>query len=173
MKRWLTPLNLAGLLILLMGAWGFHLGSQGYMDVLPEVPSSSKPVSDLLLKLYFATDQGGLEAESRQVSDPGQNLLQVAINEWVAGPRGGKLRPVAPTGLPVPQVYMHSGTAYINLPNAYGQLPIGSTGETQLVVGMARTLLEFAEVDAVRFLLEGKPVTTLGHLDLTQPFTRN
>jgi spore germination protein GerM len=60
----------------------------------------------------------------------------------------------------------------VDLPAAYGRLGYGTAGETALIYGMANTLLEFKEVEQVRFLLEGKEVESLGHLSLLDPFRR-
>jgi spore germination protein GerM len=58
------------------------------------------------------------------------------------------------------------------LPAAYARLGYGTAGEMALIYGIANTLLEFKEVQQVRFLLEGREVESLGHLSLLDPFKR-
>jgi spore germination protein GerM len=174
MRRWFSLANLAGLLLFALGLWAYIQGSQGFLDLLPEAPLAQTPsAGPLVLKLFFGTQEGGLEAENRQLADPGTYPLQLAVEQWVAGPQNEGLLPLVPQELPAPQVYLHSGTAYLNLPLAYSRLSLGSTGESQLLGALSRTLLEFAEVQQVQFLLDGKPAASLGHLSLEQPFTRN
>lgn len=174
MKRWFGLPNLLGLLLFALGLWAYLLGSQSYLEVLPEAPLSSAPAEGpLLLKLYFGTPEGRLEAETRQLTPSGVDPLQLALDQWVAGPQKEGLLPLVPAGFSVPQVYLHNGTAYLDLPAGYSRLPLGSTAEAQLLEGLSDTLLEFAEVERVQFLLDGKPAATLGHLSLEQPFTRN
>lgn len=174
MRRWFSLANLLGLLLFVLGLWAYVQGSQGFLDLLPEAPlAPTSTEGPLVLKLYFGTQEGGLEAETRQLANPATYPLQLAVEQWVAGPQKQGLLPLVPPQLPVPQVYLRGGTAYLNLPLAYSRLALGSTGESQLLGGVARTLLEFAEVEQVQFLLDGQPAASLGHLSLEKPFTRN
>ena len=43
-----------------------------------------------------------------------------------------------------------------------------------LTYAIVNTLTEFPEIKRVQILVEGKPVTSIsGHMDLTEPLTRN
>jgi spore germination protein GerM len=79
---------------------------------------------------------------------------------------------LVPAGTPPPTIFLRESTALVDLPAVYGRLGYGSAGEIALIYGIASTLLEFKEVQQVKFLLDGKEVESLGHLSLLDPFKR-
>jgi len=49
----------------------------------------------------------------------------------------------------------------------------GSTGERFMVLSLLQTMFQFEEVKSVQFLVDNQPVETiLGHMDVSEPFTR-
>ena len=77
---------------------------------------------------------------------------------------------MVPAGTAAPRVYYRSAHYYVDFPEAYGKLRYGTSGERMLLCTVTRTLLELKGQD-VTFLLGGKNVDTLGHLDLREAFT--
>ncbi|MCS7058310.1 MAG: GerMN domain-containing protein [Meiothermus sp.] len=176
MKGWLSLTNLVGLLVLLLGVlalWATQESSEFKPLNLPSGPQVQDH-STRTLRLYFAKDaQDGLVVEERtiQVAE-GEYLLGRALEELVKGPQLPGAAPLVPAGTPAPTVFLRDGTAIVDLPSAYGGLGFGAAGETLLIYGIANTLLEFKEVQQVRFLLAGQEVESLGHLSLLDPFKR-
>lgn len=176
MKRYLSFWNLLGLLLLLAGLAVYLYSSPGRQSEVINLPSSETLPQEprpATLRLYFAKDDAsGFLIEKREVTlQPGESIYQRALEELVAGPRQGAA-PIAPEGVPVPTVFVRGTTAYVDLPQAYGSLGLGTAGETLLVYGMAYTLIDQGPVEEVRFLYKGEPAATLGHLSLLEPIRR-
>jgi len=176
MKRLLTPINLLGLLVMLLGGWALWAVQQDDEgSKLLSLPSELDNLGARTVRLYFAKDtREGLVVEERtvQVSE-GEYTLGRVLEELVRGPQLPGAAPLVPAGTPVPTVFLREGTALVDLPAAYARLGYGTAGEAALIYGIASTLLEFREVEQVKFLLEGKEVESLGHLSLLDPFRRS
>ena len=143
----------------------------------PETPRPPKlellERTPVKVKVYFTDPQvQRLKAEERTVNvtqkDVG-TLAQAALNVWAKGPSGKDLLSVVPAGTAAPRVYYRSAHYYVDFPEAYGKLRYGTSGERMLLCTVTRTLLELKGQD-VTFLLGGKNVDTLGHLDLREAF---
>lgn len=174
MMRFLSFTNFMGLLVVAVGIWMLFAtqSSQGTRQV--NLPTNIQPGGTLTLKLHFAKDNGSgmvVEARSIQTQD-GEDLYNRALTELVKGPQAPGEAAIVPAGAAAPTVFLRDTTAYVDLPAAYAQLDYGTVAETNLIYGMATTLLEFKEVGAVKFLLGGKDVESLGHLSLVDPFKR-
>ncbi|GIW31978.1 MAG: hypothetical protein KatS3mg071_2152 [Meiothermus sp.] len=175
MRRFLTLTNLLGLLVLLLGGWALWAQQQddGGSNLL-NLPSELDNQGTRIIRLHFAKDTGdGLVVEERtiQVAE-GEYTLGRVMQELVRGPQIPGAAPLVPAGTPAPTVFLRDGTALVDLPAAYARLGYGTAGETALIYGIASTLLEFREVEQVKFLLEGREVESLGHLSLLDPFKR-
>ncbi len=48
-----------------------------------------------------------------------------------------------------------------------------STGETHTVYAITNSLCELEGIEKVQFMLQGNPLETLGHMDLTRPVAPN
>lgn len=174
MKRVLTPVNVLGLLVLLLGSWALWAVQSDNGSKSLNLPSDLDNQGPRTIRLHFAKDtEDGLVVEERtiQVAE-GEYTLGRVLEELVRGPQIPGAAPLVPAGTPAPTVFLRESTALVDLPAAYGRLGYGTAGETALIYGMANTLLEFKEVEQVRFLLEGKEVESLGHLSLLDPFRR-
>ncbi len=176
MKRYLSLWNVLGVALLLMGLIVFFYSSPGRRSEVINLPTAeTRPQEprNVTMRLYFAkSDASGFLIEKREVTlDPGDTVYRRALEELVAGPRQGAA-PIVPEGAPVPTVFVRGSTAYVDLPEAYGSLGLGTAGETLLVYGMAYTIIDQGPVEEVRFLYRGEPATTLGHLSLLEPIRR-
>ncbi len=176
MKRFVTLWNLLGLAVLALGLTVYLYTDRrqgGAVLNLPETLEEASTPRALQLRLYFGKPDGtGFVVERRQVQlEPGENPYERALAELVRGPAQGGT-PLVPPGMPPPTVFVAGDTAYVDLPAAYGRLGYGSAGEVLLLFGMANTLLEFDEIGAVKFLLAGREVPTLGHVSLVDPIRK-
>lgn len=127
------------------------------------------------LKVYFPDTQlQRMVAESRTVQISQRNpaaVAQAALNVWAEGPRQSGHLAVVSKGTPAPKVYVRAQHYFVDLPAPYGNLRYGTSGERMLLCTITRTLLE-SRGQNVTFILNGKSVETLGHMDLREPFTR-
>ena len=143
---------------------------------LLEPDSGSTPISDNL-RLYLAAGDvdNSFLVESRRVSltdDSPAQRAEAAAREWATGtPPDGAVR-LLPSGDRVPTVLVRRDLAVIDLPREWTAVGGGSAGELLVLCGLARTVLEFAELERVQYTLAGQPAATLaGHVALDRPFT--
>lgn len=174
MRRLLSFTNLLGLMVLFLGGWALWSlqGDTGSGSL--NLPSDLENRGPRNIKLYFAKDtEDGLVVEERSVQiTEGEYVLGRVLDELVRGPQMPGAAPLVPAGTPAPTVFLRDSTALVDLPAAYGRLNYGTAAEMALIYGITNTLLEFKEVQQVKFLLEGREVESLGHLSLLDPFKR-
>ncbi|PZA06913.1 MULTISPECIES: GerMN domain-containing protein [unclassified Meiothermus] len=175
-RRALSLWNLLGVLALAVGLWAFWASSNTVVNNAVNLPSEAQKAKPgpKALHLYFADPRGEkFLVETRMVEmETDEEAHNRALAELLKGPQVQGANPVVPPGLPVPTVFLRDNLAYVDLPAAYGRLGLGTTGEVMLVYGIAYTLLDFPDVQGVRFLLAGKEIDSLGHLSLLEPIRR-
>lgn len=174
MRRLLSFTNLLGLVVLVLGGWALWSLQEDTGSRSLNLPSDLENQGPRSVKLHFAKDtQDGLVVEERTLQIvEGEYTLGRVLEELVRGPQIQGAAPLVPAGTPAPTVFLRDSTALVDLPAAYARLGYGTAGEMALIYGIANTLLEFKEVQQVKFLLEGKEVESLGHLSLLDPFKR-
>lgn len=76
-----------------------------------------------------------------------------------------------PEGTRLLRVRVENGLAEVDFSRELvDNFPGGSTTEAQIVESLCRTLAQFADVEKLRVLIEGKKIDTIGeHVDLSQP----
>lgn len=173
MKRVFSLFNVVTLVLL--GASVLALQAVQQTADTPEAPKLELAQRKTLkVKVYFTDPQvQTLKSEARTVQVAQQDagtLAQAALNVWAGGPNDGDLLGLVPKGTAAPKVYLRSGHYYVDMPAAYGKLRYGTSGERMLLCSLTRTLLDLKGQD-VTFLLDGKNIETLGHLDLREAFT--
>lgn len=176
LRKVLSLFNVLALLLLLAAALIYQVVQRPAPT--PQLPTLElTEVHPVKLTVYYSDPQvQALKAVTRTVQvaeETPSALAQAALDAWGEGPgndSGGAL-PVVPAGTPVPRVYVRGLHYYVDFPAAYGKLNYGTSGERILLCSLTRTLLEKRGQD-VTFLLDGKDIDTLGHLDLRDAFTR-
>jgi spore germination protein GerM len=63
---------------------------------------------------------------------------------------------------------VRNGTAFLAFNPAFEQT-YGTSDEGIVLNGILRTLSQFPEIEKVQFEIDGKPMDTLGNIDLSQP----
>jgi spore germination protein GerM len=129
----------------------------------------------MVLTLYFATKDGSaLVAEKREVPK-NSHPTQTALAELIAGPRNKELVKVMPATTKVRNISMVNHVAYVDFNDAFAKDHWGgSAGEILTISAVINTMTEFPEIKQVQFMTEGKKLETLkGHLDLSEPLSRN
>lgn len=142
----------------------------------PKLPEpQAKPVESVAVKVYFgATDGEHVTAEISQINkDP--LMMQRVMETLIAGPKDKKLWPVLPPATKVRSVTVKDKVAQVDFSaELTAQKGGGSARELLAVSAIVYTLTEFAEVERVQILIDGKKVATLyGHMDLSEPLMRS
>ncbi len=124
--------------------------------------------------LYFGSSDGAsLVAEYRQVQssrDVLENLRRV-VEELISGPEGESVASI-PASARLRGVFIHDRTAFVDFSQEIiRDFAGGTTAEYVLVSSLVQTVCSnFPEVDAVRILVEGEEVNTVGgHLLISRP----
>ena len=65
-------------------------------------------------------------------------------------------------------IQVKDAVAFVDVTPEFEQ-SYGSLDEEAMLKGLTATLAQFKEIEKVQFLVEGKPVATLGNVDLSEP----
>lgn len=144
----------------------------------PPAPEQPKPVAAQEVNLYFSDDQAMyLVAEKRSLNTQGdqKQLASAIVNELIAGPKQAKLHATMPQGSSLLSLEIANGLATVNLNQDFqSKHSGGSTGEMMTIYSLVNSLTDLQGIQQVQLLVEGKKLETLkGHLDISQPLTRN
>ena len=157
------------------------LGVLGWVNRPPAAPKAPAYVlserSPVEVQVYYLSAGGEkLVSEKRNVpvvqgdQNP-QGVAEAALNVWNQGPTAPELKAAVPGDLPVPRVWLRGDNYFVSLPGEYRKLDYSVSGEYLMLCSITRTLLENRGLD-VTFLVDNKDVTTIGHMDLRQPLSR-
>lgn len=145
---------------------------QGDADQEPEE-------QEVELTLYFSDDQAMYlvpTKEKAMVADTSTaTLAKVIVEKLIAGPDKDSLQPTIPAEADLLSVKVDNKIAVLNFNQAFvDKHPGGSTGESMTIYSLTNSLTELEGIDKVAFQVEGQSIETLkGHMDLTQPVTRD
>jgi germination protein M len=139
------------------------------------ITTTTLPAKMVNVEIYFGNDQADkLVAETRQI-EAGSNRLKSAIEELIKGPESSDLVETIPEGTKLLNVDVVNSIAYVNFS---GDLSTkhwgGSAMENLTIQSIVYTLTQFDDIKKVKILLDGSSAETIaGHLDITQPLTRD
>lgn len=138
-----------------------------------ELPPQSAPVGTFVGTLFFASPDGqGLMREGREVeiSEGVEEGVESVVDELIRGPLGS-LSPTLPANARVIGVQVSGEVARIDFGHELLEgVPSGSAAEMAAVYSVVDTVtVNFPRIKSVQFLVEGKAVESLGHLDLSAP----
>ena len=132
---------------------------------------------NLDIKVYFPDEAGiNLVAVKRRIRITSENQkYEDAVKIIMANPKETELTSIFPRGAKLNGVTVDNGTAYVDFSETLQRYFVGgSTGEELLVTSLVDTLTEFPEIKRVQILIDGAEIETLaGHMDLSEPLTRN
>lgn len=162
-------------LVLLLAGCGQSPGARSAetppAGIADQITISSKPAeTKVTLTLYFSDDQAMyLQREQREVLKKNETLEELVLNELMKGPKKSGFK-VIPDKTKLLSVSVVDSIAFVNFSkefqsNHWG----GSTGETHTVYAIVNSLCELEGINQVQFMIEGSPLETLGHMDLTKP----
>ncbi|WP_038046649.1 GerMN domain-containing protein [Thermus caliditerrae] len=161
MRRVLTPWNLLGAFLFLLGALVFwQSGSRPGAGALPLPSAEPAAPNQLALSLYRPDPPRGFVKEALTLTlGPGETPEGKALEAWSQA-----------LNAPPPQsLYRQGKRLVVDLPATFVQ-GLDATGEAYRLYSLAYTLLSaLPEVEEVHFLVEGRPSPGLAHLDLQKP----
>jgi len=118
-------------------------------------------------RVVIENNQPKLRAIEKEVP-AGENPAEIALRHLIEeGDNAGLANPI-PRGTRLLGLEIKDGLATVNLSREFSDnFSGGSEGEGLVVGVILRTLGQFPEIERVRLLVEGRPLETLGHLDLS------
>jgi len=160
--------NLWGVWALLVLGIGSVAGLAVYIKTTPadRVPASehrrsTQPQSVNVYRPKYIGDQ--LKFDSRRETPPaGQDERVFAVNQFLH--ESG----VALEGAELISCEVRDRIAYLNFNRAFDRT-YGTEDEQTLVKGILQVMSQFEGFDSVQILIEGKPMQTMGNIDLTDP----
>lgn len=161
-----------GIIVLMIAGIGLLL----FVPKASSPPQPANPPQERLLTvtLYFSNaDASALCPEQRQIRQTDEPA-RAAVEELLVGAKAEGAFSVIPAGTKLRGFAVQQGVAYVDFTQDILNTPNrGSASEVLIVSSVVNTVTEFAGIEQVQLLIEGKEVETLyGHMDLTQPFTR-
>ena len=136
-------------------------------------PPKAEETGSILVTLFFAAPDGsGLVREARQL-DACENSAECAeavVDELINGPVSDNSPTLPPTAA-LNSVSVQQGTAIVDFGRLFTEdSPPGSHGEMMAIYSVIDSLaFNFPYIKQVKFLMAGKSVPSLGHLDLSTP----
>ena len=168
MKKWLVALLIIVCIVVGWALW------QKLSERKPVTPPTREVRTVREVTLYFGSrDASHLVPEFRTIEFEGGVAagLRKVIEELISGPQGESV-PTLPSATRLLAVYLSKNTAYLDFSREIvDDFGGGTAAEYMLVASVVQTVCSnFPQVDAVRILVEGKEVDTLGgHLLISKP----
>jgi germination protein M len=150
-----------------------------------KVTSSQKTDTSLVrFSVYFSDDQANYlvkENRATRVEEivEGKSELDIraelAMEALIKGPTQPNLYRTIPEGTKLLGLEIRDKTAYVDFSKELSEKHWGgSTGELLTIGSIVNTLTQFAGIEKVQILIEGKIEPTLaGHADISVPLARN
>lgn len=131
----------------------------------PAVPTKTIKVYQIEVK----NNQAKLRSTEAQVP-AGGSPIKASLQKLIEQGEGKDLSNPIPKGTRLLGFKLKKGLATVNLSREFRDNFTGGSEEEGLTIGaILQTLAQFPEVKQVEFLVEGKPLDTLGHLELSGP----
>jgi len=108
-------------------------------------------------------EQGNLKFTKRSVPVPeGQDPVVYSVNEYL------RQSTVAPEGASLQRAKVVDGVVDLDFNESF-RTTYGTEDEQTILNGILTVLGQFPDVVSARFLIDGKPLETLGNVDLSEP----
>ena len=130
------------------------------------------PTAPKKVKVYRVAVENNrpvLRATETEVA-PGENPTEAALRQLIEQGDNADLANTIPKGTRLLGLNVKNGLATVNLSREFRDNFAGGSEEEGATIGaILRTLGQFSEIKRVQFLVEGKPIDTLGHIDISGP----
>ena len=131
--------------------------------------STEDVVSTADVTLYFLNERGGLTGEERTLYlYEGDTLGETLVRTLMDGPEEKGLSSALPEGFTVQTVLVEEDVCYVNLSSSMLEELQEGTVLRPAIRALARSLLSLESVEAVRFLVNGEAVDSIGGVDVSQ-----
>lgn len=163
---------LAILTFLVAVAFGVYMASQQKESSTPTAPptANTQPEQPKTVKIFHVKIEDSrpkLRPVNKQISAK-EDPIEAALRLLVEQGNGKDPSNPIPEGTKLLGVEVKDGLAIVNFSHEFrDNFQGGSTGEALLIGAILRTLGQFSEIRQVSILVEGKPISSLGHLDLS------
>ena len=167
-------------MVVLLSLWAENLPARENAISKPVIAEDADQKQNKSVAQLYFTDKSNLFliAEERVLSQTGDPIHfgQAIMEALIKGP-AQKLAPTIPQNTTLRALYItEEGTCYVDLSaDIRENHPGGVATELLTVYSIVNSLiLNIAEIEAVKILIEGQESMTLaGHIDLQQPFEAN
>lgn len=153
--------------------WNNMLNGSTSQKVLPEEDLLEDELGPKVkVKLYFARRDGeGLGVEEREISKV-EGIARATLQELIKGPLRSDLVSPLPKGIKLLDINIKpDGTCILDF-NARLTEVAGAKEETLAVYSIVNTVSQFASVERVVFLIEGKKINSIGgNINVAEPVT--
>ncbi|HUV03966.1 MAG TPA: GerMN domain-containing protein [Armatimonadota bacterium] len=135
----------------------------------PPPRPAEAPKKVKIYRVAVENNQPELRATETDVR-PGENPMEASLRRLIEQGDTADLANPIPKGTRLLGLKVKDGLATVNLSREFRDNFSGGSEAERLTIGaILRTLGQFPKVKRVLFLVEGKPLDTLGHLDLSGP----
>jgi spore germination protein GerM len=168
--------RLIGILLIVFAAASAYWILRGRATVSPPPEETAETQRVRIVTIYFGSADGeALVPEQRRLpsSKSMPDNLRSLIEGLISGPREGGTATL-PASVRVRGVFINDKTAVIDFSRELvDDFPGGTTAEYMLISSLVQTVCaNFPQVEAVRILVEGEEVETIGgHLSAAGPLT--
>lgn len=133
--------------------------------------STEDVVGTVEVTLLFQNDRGGLRGEARTLDlYEGDTQAEAVVQALLNGPEGKELTSPFPEGFSVQSVWTEEDICYVSLSSTMiEELPEDAALRLP-ILSLANSLLTLESVEAVRFLVNGETVETVGGMDVSRLF---
>ena len=176
MKRGLIAFIITVLFAAAIGFGVYLAGRQGQGPEPPPAPRSASetapPPSPTVVKVYrVAVENSEPRLRPTELEVPaGESPEETAVRKLVEQGDYADLTNPIPKGTRLLGLKIEGDLATVNLSREFKTRFAGGSEEEALAIGViVRTAGQFPEIRRVRLLVEGKPIDSLGHFDLSEP----
>ncbi len=134
---------------------------------------SSNPF-EKVITLYFPQEDGRYLISEERMLTIGQDslLARLVTEELLNGPRNSRLHSAVPEGVELLGIALENGVCTLNLSRALiDRMPESALAERMAIYSIVDSLTSLADVDSVRFLIEGASVSYCRSIPLDGDFT--
>lgn len=172
------------LIVLLVGFCGFYIyqklgeNKETFSEYTPEEEISDSQFRSTVVKLFFKeTNSNNLRIEVRNVDAKEliNNPYLTLVNLLLEGPSDELLENAIPNGTTVNSATLKGDTVLLDLSESFiANHPGGAETESATIYSIVNTLTELTEVNAVKFLIDGKDDCAFldNAIKLDEPFVR-
>lgn len=149
--------------------------SKGGADTPPAAEQQLKGEKYTVYRVPVSGEEYLIKETAIYDAPEGENREMAALNAMITTQPADSKKAVNlfPEGTKVLGVKVEKGVAYVNFNKAFAKRGQGSYNERMMVNAVVCSLTDNKDITKVKFLVEGKPLDTLGHMDMLDPITRN